>query len=87
MVSSEVFRTERTWIQKTPEICGGDACIRDTRIPVWSIVEARRLGASDAALRNYFVTPLSAYDIQAACTYYDLHPDEIEEAIRLNDEA
>ncbi len=25
-------------IQKTPNVCGGDACIRNTRIRVWLIV-------------------------------------------------
>ena len=87
MVSTEVLRTEQSWIQKTPDICGGDACIRNTRIPVWSVVVARRLGVSDTELSNYFVTPLSGDDVQAAFTYYGLRPDEIEEAIRLNDEA
>src|SRR5712692_2863160 len=38
MLSIEVLRTEDSWIQKTPDICGGDACIRNTRLPVWSLV-------------------------------------------------
>lgn len=25
-------------IKKTPGVCGGDACIGNTRIPVWSLV-------------------------------------------------
>jgi uncharacterized protein (DUF433 family) len=40
MTSTEVLRTEHSWIQKTPDICGGDACILTTRIPVWSVVVA-----------------------------------------------
>lgn len=59
MNSTELLRTEHSWIQKTPGICGGDACIRKTRIPVWTLVAARRLGASDADLLHYFVTPLT----------------------------
>ena len=35
-------------IQKTPGVCGGDACIRQTRIPVWVLVNARRLCISEA---------------------------------------
>ena len=37
-------------IQKTPGVCGGDACIRQTRISVWVLVNARRLGISEADL-------------------------------------
>jgi uncharacterized protein (DUF433 family) len=84
MNSTEVLRTAHSWIQKTPDICGGDACIRDTRIPVWSVVEAQRLGASEAELLRYFVTPLSAADLEAAFTYYQRHSEEIEQAIRQN---
>ncbi len=41
-------------IEKTPEICGGDACIANTRIPVWVIVQARNLGSSEIdLLRDY----------------------------------
>jgi uncharacterized protein (DUF433 family) len=84
MASAEVLRTAQSWIQKTPDICGGDACIRNTRVPVWSLVAARRRGISDAELLHYFVTPLSSADIQLAFTYYEQHPQEIEEEIRLN---
>ncbi len=31
-------------IQKTPGVCGGDACIRETRIPVWVLVNPCGLG-------------------------------------------
>lgn len=34
-------------IKKTPNICGGDACIGNTRIPVGSLVSDRTLGMSD----------------------------------------
>jgi uncharacterized protein (DUF433 family) len=87
MTSTEVLRTEHSWIQKTPDVCGGDACIRKTRIPVWSLVAARRLGVPDADLLRYFVTPLTTADVEAALTYYEQHREEIEEEIRLNEEA
>src|SRR5205823_922299 len=35
-------------ITKTPGVCGGDACIRGHRIPVWVLVGYRRLGLPDA---------------------------------------
>ena len=37
MSSTEVLRTEHSWIQKNPDVCGGDACIRNTRVPVWAL--------------------------------------------------
>jgi uncharacterized protein (DUF433 family) len=85
--SAELLRVREAWIQKTPDVCGGDACIRNTRIPVWSLVVAQRLGVSDADLQQHFVTPLSAADIEAAFAYFEKHPEEIEEDIRLNHEA
>ena len=36
-----------SWISKKPERCGGDACVRDTRITVWGLVAYARLGLSD----------------------------------------
>ena len=85
-MSSVVPRTGKSWIQKTPGVCGGDACIRDTRIPVWSIIRARQTGASAHALRAYFVAPLSAADLQAAMDYDSEHTEEIDSEIRLNEE-
>ena len=77
---------ELSWIQKTPDVCGGDACVRNTRIPVWSLVVARRLGVSDEDLRHHFVIPLTPADIQAAWAYYKQHPLEIDLHIRQNEE-
>jgi len=31
---------------KKPDRCGGDACIRDHRIPVWALVNYRRLAGA-----------------------------------------
>lgn len=87
MVSTEVLRTEQSWIQKTPGVCGGDACIRDTRIPVWSLVVARRLGIVDKELLHYFVTPLSPADVQAAWAYYEQQQEEIDQEIWTNEKA
>lgn len=77
-----------TWqgIEKTPGVCGGDACIAGTRIPVWGLVESRRLGISEAQLLDDY-PHLSAADLVNAWAYADASPDEIEEAIRKNEEA
>jgi uncharacterized protein (DUF433 family) len=46
--------TTRNRIMKNPEICGGDACTRGHRIPIWVLANYRRLGGSEAELlRDY----------------------------------
>jgi uncharacterized protein (DUF433 family) len=72
-------------IKKTPGVCGGDACVANTRIPVWVLEQARRLGMSAAdLLRNY--PTLRAEDLANAWAYVRSHREEIDEAIRLNEE-
>ena len=41
-------------IESTPDVCGGEPRIAGTRIPVWTLEQGRRLGASEAELlRDY----------------------------------
>ena len=42
--------TVASWVSKRPNRCGGDACVRDTRITVWGLVAQRRLNATDAEI-------------------------------------
>ncbi|NDJ23825.1 DUF433 domain-containing protein [Nostoc sp. B(2019)] len=72
-------------ITKTPGVCGGDACIANTRIPVWSLVNDRRLGMSDARILEAF-PHLTAADLVNAWAYADANLEEIEQAIRENEE-
>lgn len=74
-----------SWISKTPGVCGGDARIRNTRITVWGLVERRSLGASDAQLPDD-IPGLTREDLAAALEYFEQHRDEINRAIRENDE-
>ncbi len=67
-------------IRKTPDVCGGDACIRETRIMVWLLVDFQRAGVSDTAILDGY-PGLTSEDLSAAWEYYRLHPEEIEEAI------
>lgn len=72
-------------ISKEADRCGGDACIRDSRIPVWVLVNYRRLGGSDAnLLRDY--PSLTSADLEAAWRYAAAHEEEIDRAIRENEE-
>lgn len=74
-----------SWIQKTPGVIGGDACVRTTRIAVWMLVEARQLGIPDEDLRERYDPPLTQVDLDAAWAYAAAHSAEIEQAIRDND--
>ena len=68
-------------IEKTPGICGGQACIVNTRIPVWVLVEAHRLGYSDADLLTSYPT-ITATDLANAWVYTAAHTDEIDLIIK-----
>jgi uncharacterized protein (DUF433 family) len=71
-------------IEKTPGVCGGDACIAGTRIPVWAIVNARRLGMPDKEiLYNY--PSLVREDLKNARNYYRANKEEIDEQIQENE--
>ena len=67
-------------------MCGGDARIAKTRIPIWSLVNDRILGASDVRILQDF-PHLSAADLANAWAYAEAHPEEIEAAIARNEEA
>ncbi len=73
-------------IDSNPNVCGGEPCIVRTRIPVWVLVQAKRLGMSEADLLHSYPT-LRAEDLVNAWGYYRTHPDEIEQQIRENEEA
>ena len=76
----QYFYFPATGITHTPGVCGGRACIRHTRIPVWSIVEAKQLGATDIELLQSF-QGLTAEDITNAMRYYQEHREEIDSDI------
>ena len=71
-------------IDVIPGVSGGDPCIAGTRIAVWTLEQARRLGASDAELlRSY--RQLSAEDLVNARAYVRAHRDQIDAQIRDNE--
>ena len=74
-----------SWISKKPDRCGGDACVRDTRITVWGIANSRRLGMSDADILRS-IQGLTPADLAAAFEYAAANPEEIDQAIRDNEE-
>ncbi|MEI6279092.1 MAG: DUF433 domain-containing protein [Verrucomicrobiota bacterium] len=70
-------------IGKTPGVCGGEACIGNTRIAVWMLEDARRQGASEEELLQDYPGLRSA-DLDTAWAYAKEHPAEIENAIQAN---
>jgi uncharacterized protein (DUF433 family) len=72
-------------IESTPGVCGGEPRIAGTRIPVWTLEQGRRLGASEAELLRDYPT-LRAVDLVNAWTYVAVHRKEIEAQIRANEE-
>lgn len=72
--------TQTPLIQKTPGICGGNARIRQTRIPVWTLVSFRLQGAkNEELLKNY--PGLTSQDLEAAWAYYASNQAEIDQII------
>lgn len=73
-------------ITKTSDVCGGDACIAGTRIPIWVLVNARQLGIRETQLLIDY-PDLTAADLANAWVYAEANPEEIETAIRQNEDA
>jgi len=72
-------------IDSQPGVCGGEPCIVRTRIPVWMLEQARRLGASDSEVLRAYPT-LRASDLVNAWAYVGQHREEIDLQIRQNEE-
>jgi uncharacterized protein (DUF433 family) len=82
----EILRTDQSWILKTPGVCGGDACIRNTRHTVYGLVEWKKLGLTDVRIREHH-PDLTQADLDAAWLYYEQHREEIEQIIKEDEEA
>lgn len=73
-------------IERQPGVAGGEACVVRTRIPVWLLEQARRLGSTDAVLLQAYPM-LQADDLVNAWAYAHTHSTEIDEAIKANEAA
>ena len=71
-------------IESRPGVCGGEPCIVRTRIPVWVLEQARRLGTSEADLLRIYPT-LRAEDLANSWAYVRSHRDEITRQIEANE--
>jgi uncharacterized protein (DUF433 family) len=73
-------------IQRTPGVCGGEPCVGMTRIALWMLEEARRSGVGDLDLLKDY-PGLSVFDLEVAWQYVETHSQEIDDAIRRNQQA
>lgn len=73
-------------VESRPDVCGGEPCIVRTRVPVWLLVQAKRLGTSEAELLRSYPT-LRAEDLANAWAYARAHQAEIESQIVANEAA
>ena len=73
-------------IESNKEVCGGEPCIVRTRIPVWLLVQARHLGASEADILKCYPY-LRSEDLVSAWSYFRSHKSEINKQIRENEKA
>ena len=71
-------------IERTSGVCGGDACVAGTRIPVWLLVRARQLGGSEEEILADYPS-LNRDDLAHAWAYYALHRADITQQIASQD--
>jgi uncharacterized protein (DUF433 family) len=73
-------------IENREGVSGGVACIVRTRIPIWVLEQARRLGTTEAQLLQSFPA-LRAEDLSNAWHYVRNHRTEIDAQIQENETA
>jgi len=67
-------------IKKTDGMCGGHAHVRNTRIPVWTLVSLRQQGATEQELLHNY-PEITLDDLTAAWGYYFNYKAEIDKTI------
>jgi uncharacterized protein (DUF433 family) len=77
---------ETPGVESTPGICGGEPRIAGTRIPVWVLVQFKKLGTTEAEILRAYPT-LRAEDLTNAWAYYRANKTAIEEQILENETA
>lgn len=71
-------------VRKTPGVAGGYACVRDTRIAIWTLVSLLNQGADDDEILADF-PGLTRFDIWITHFYYGSHQEEIDNLIASHD--
>jgi len=71
-------------IESRPDVCGGEACVVRTRIPVWLLENARRNGVTEQVLLPGYPS-LRAEDLVNAWNYARSHAAEMDRQIHENE--
>jgi uncharacterized protein (DUF433 family) len=71
-------------IEQTSDVCGGAPRVVRTRIPVWILEQARRLGADDSKILQAYPA-LRRDDLASAWAFVATHPELIDAQIRDNE--
>lgn len=79
-VSTERAGT-KSWIRKTPGVCGGEPCVRNTRHTVAGLVEWKKQGLTDARILEHH-PDLTQAELEATWAYYDAHREDIEQTLK-----
>ncbi len=74
---ADVERLAGSEIRRTPGVCGGVACVRQTRIPVWLLIAFQRGGSGEAELLANHPS-LTFADMDAVWAYYRRHTVEVD---------
>jgi uncharacterized protein (DUF433 family) len=72
-------------IEKTPNVCGGSACVIRTRIPIWTLVTLKKAKVTDINLLKAYPT-LRQQDLLNAWSYYKANKKEIDQDIKENND-
>lgn len=83
--SHEGFDEPAACIIQTPGVAGGERHIVGTRIPVWSLEDARRRGINDDRILEMYPT-IDRAQLQAAHSYASFHVAEMDRLIACNSE-
>ena len=71
-------------IKKTPGVCGGRACVGNTRIPVWMLINFFQQGVTDEDMIRAYPA-LTVDHLNLVREYYKTHRAEIDRDIREQD--
>jgi uncharacterized protein (DUF433 family) len=73
-------------VESSPAVAGGSPCVAQTRIPIWLLVQAKKLGSSEADILRSFPS-LTAEDLTNAWAYYHANSHIIDRDITENEMA
>lgn len=71
-------------VESIPGVCGGEPCVVRSRIPVWLLEQARRLGTDEADLLRAYPA-LRAQGLANAWGYVRALPEETDRPVRENE--